>query len=206
MTLITIRVLALLVHLGHAHCPHLPPTILHLVLTLSLLLPLVRNRITLDVVCIKDVQFPPLYGVCHGSGGVTWWSLRRDVWRRCSIPTCHNTQTVVSATKDIIAGSIRGVAQLMAGHPLDTVKVRLQTQSSAVQKYSGLWDCFFTTLKEEGVRISVTWLPLTLCSLWGYTEGPLLHLLLQCCTAHFYFSLMVCFPLRYQTIKDSTQN
>lgn len=36
-----------------------------------------------------------------------------------------------------------------AGHPLDTIKTRLITQSS---KYSGMGDCFRKILAEEGVK------------------------------------------------------
>jgi len=54
--------------------------------------------------------------------------------------------------KDIIAGSIGGIGQCIVGHPLDTIKVRLQTQPTDVPlKYKGTVDCFQTTLREEGV-------------------------------------------------------
>eukprot|EP01112_Ceratiomyxa_fruticulosa_P020775 TRINITY_DN7172_c0_g1_i1.p1 TRINITY_DN7172_c0_g1~~TRINITY_DN7172_c0_g1_i1.p1 ORF type:complete len:301 (+),score=46.79 TRINITY_DN7172_c0_g1_i1:874-1776(+) len=51
------------------------------------------------------------------------------------------------ALKDIAAGSIGGVAQVIVGHPLDTLKVRLQTQS---ELYSGAIDCFKKTVSQEG--------------------------------------------------------
>ena len=35
-----------------------------------------------------------------------------------------------------------------AGHPLDLIKVRLQTMT----RYNSAFDCFKTTLREEGVR------------------------------------------------------
>lgn len=62
--------------------------------------------------------------------------------------------------KDFVAGTVGGVAQVLAGHPLDTLKVRLQTQSSssvstqssATSRYHGAWGCLRLTLKEEGVR------------------------------------------------------
>jgi len=37
------------------------------------------------------------------------------------------------------------------GHPFDTLKVRLQTQSSTNQVYKGLADCFMKTVKMEGL-------------------------------------------------------
>eukprot|EP01117_Protostelium_nocturnum_P002987 TRINITY_DN13918_c0_g1_i1.p1 TRINITY_DN13918_c0_g1~~TRINITY_DN13918_c0_g1_i1.p1 ORF type:complete len:299 (-),score=120.64 TRINITY_DN13918_c0_g1_i1:57-953(-) len=54
------------------------------------------------------------------------------------------------ALKDIIAGSVGGIAQCLVGHPLDTIKVRLQTQSQVAPKYKGMADCFSITVKEEG--------------------------------------------------------
>mmetsp|Transcript_15150 Transcript_15150/g.21145 ORF Transcript_15150/g.21145 Transcript_15150/m.21145 type:complete len:299 (+) Transcript_15150:86-982(+) len=53
--------------------------------------------------------------------------------------------------KDILAGSAGGVAQCLSGHPLDTIKVRLQTQSKTNPKYSGMMDCVKVTIKEEGL-------------------------------------------------------
>jgi hypothetical protein len=60
--------------------------------------------------------------------------------------------------KDVIAGSARGIAQVVSGHPLDTIKVRLQTQplltvraTAHTLKYSGPFDCLAKTFAEEGV-------------------------------------------------------
>ncbi|XP_057213997.1 solute carrier family 25 member 45 isoform X2 [Triplophysa rosa] len=47
---------------------------------------------------------------------------------------------------EFIAGWISGAVGLVIGHPLDTVKVRLQTQSV----YSGTFDCMVRTYKHEG--------------------------------------------------------
>jgi solute carrier family 25 carnitine/acylcarnitine transporter 20/29 len=54
----------------------------------------------------------------------------------------------VLGLKDVVAGSLGGVAQVLSGHPLDTVKVRLQTQTTLV--YKGTIDCLSKTVKEEG--------------------------------------------------------
>eukprot|EP01132_Coremiostelium_polycephalum_P006246 gene6246-7777_t len=54
------------------------------------------------------------------------------------------------AIKDILAGSIGGVGQVFTGHPLDTIKVRLQTQPVGAPIYSGAVDCFTKTLQKEG--------------------------------------------------------
>eukprot|EP01117_Protostelium_nocturnum_P004152 TRINITY_DN15458_c0_g1_i1.p1 TRINITY_DN15458_c0_g1~~TRINITY_DN15458_c0_g1_i1.p1 ORF type:complete len:312 (-),score=76.22 TRINITY_DN15458_c0_g1_i1:5-940(-) len=56
-----------------------------------------------------------------------------------------------TATVEIFAGSAAGMAQALAGHPLDTVKVRLQTQEGLIPKYNGMVHCFALTLKEEGL-------------------------------------------------------
>ncbi|CAM9474788.1 unnamed protein product, partial [Hapterophycus canaliculatus] len=41
---------------------------------------------------------------------------------------------------------------LSAGHPLDTVKVRLQTQSKTNPEFSGMMDCFRKTMAREGFK------------------------------------------------------
>lgn len=55
----------------------------------------------------------------------------------------------VAAVKDIASGTVAGFAQVLVGHPLDTIKTRLITVSS---KYSGMGDCFRKILAEEGIR------------------------------------------------------
>lgn len=55
------------------------------------------------------------------------------------------------AFKDIVAGSLGGMAQCITGHPLDTVKVRLQTQPDVTPlKYRGTLQTFQVIIKEEG--------------------------------------------------------
>jgi hypothetical protein len=53
--------------------------------------------------------------------------------------------------KDVGAGTVAGVAVCLVGHPFDTLKVRLQTQSIRNPVYSGTWDCFTKTVKWEGI-------------------------------------------------------
>lgn len=53
--------------------------------------------------------------------------------------------------KDTIAGTCGGVVVTLVGHPFDTVKVRLQTQSASNPTYSGAIDCVKKTLKWEGL-------------------------------------------------------
>eukprot|EP01133_Synstelium_polycarpum_P005928 gene5928-6867_t len=57
---------------------------------------------------------------------------------------------LTNALKDILAGSIGGVGQVFTGHPLDTIKVRLQTQPVGAPLYSGTVDCFKKTVAAEG--------------------------------------------------------
>ena len=53
--------------------------------------------------------------------------------------------------KNSLAGTAGGIAVCLVGHPFDTLKVRLQTQSVTNPVYKGLADCFFKTLKWEGI-------------------------------------------------------
>ncbi|OCT84032.1 solute carrier family 25 member 45 [Xenopus laevis] len=48
---------------------------------------------------------------------------------------------------EFIAGWISGALGLVVGHPVDTVKVRLQTQS----RYQGILDCVFQTYRNEKI-------------------------------------------------------
>lgn len=58
------------------------------------------------------------------------------------------SQSIIS---DVLAGSCAGIAITLVGHPLDTVKTRLQAQS-AHRSYTGIWDCIAQTTKQEGLR------------------------------------------------------
>ncbi|KYR00575.1 mitochondrial substrate carrier family protein [Tieghemostelium lacteum] len=51
--------------------------------------------------------------------------------------------------RNFIAGSASGVACTLAGHPFDTLKVRLQTEGTK-GRFNGLFHCLTTTIKEEG--------------------------------------------------------
>eukprot|EP01117_Protostelium_nocturnum_P014036 TRINITY_DN5303_c0_g1_i1.p1 TRINITY_DN5303_c0_g1~~TRINITY_DN5303_c0_g1_i1.p1 ORF type:complete len:188 (-),score=51.59 TRINITY_DN5303_c0_g1_i1:288-851(-) len=54
------------------------------------------------------------------------------------------------AGKDILAGAVGGAVQCLLGHPLDTVKIRMQTQSAQHPKYSNTLNCFSKIIREEG--------------------------------------------------------
>ncbi|XP_063065659.1 mitochondrial carnitine/acylcarnitine carrier protein [Engraulis encrasicolus] len=61
----------------------------------------------------------------------------------------------ISPVKSFLAGGVAGACLLFAGHPLDTIKVRLQTQPKASPTqyvlYTGTYDCFRKTVSKEGV-------------------------------------------------------
>ncbi|KTF83770.1 hypothetical protein cypCar_00042987 [Cyprinus carpio] len=50
---------------------------------------------------------------------------------------------------DFFAGSFGGACGVAVGYPLDTVKVRIQTQ----KQFAGIWHCIVTTIKKEGVSV-----------------------------------------------------
>ncbi|XP_039026482.1 mitochondrial carnitine/acylcarnitine carrier-like protein [Hibiscus syriacus] len=58
--------------------------------------------------------------------------------------------------KDLLSGTVGGVAQLMVGHPFDTIKVKLQSQSiphpGQPPQFAGAMDAFKQTLAAEGPR------------------------------------------------------
>jgi solute carrier family 25 (mitochondrial carnitine/acylcarnitine transporter), member 20/29 len=51
---------------------------------------------------------------------------------------------------DLGAGTFGGIMQVIAGHPLDTVKVRLQTQERGAERYGGVRDCIRQIWRKEG--------------------------------------------------------
>ncbi|XP_014488427.1 PREDICTED: mitochondrial carnitine/acylcarnitine carrier protein [Dinoponera quadriceps] len=62
----------------------------------------------------------------------------------------------VSPVKYFLSGGFGGVCTVLAGHPLDTIKVRLQTMPVSAPNelplYSGTWDCAKKTISKEGIR------------------------------------------------------
>ncbi|KAL8141776.1 hypothetical protein V2J09_014808 [Rumex salicifolius] len=58
--------------------------------------------------------------------------------------------------KDLTAGTVGGAAQLIVGHPFDTIKVKLQSQPAPLPgqppKFSGAMDAVKQTLAAEGPR------------------------------------------------------
>jgi solute carrier family 25 carnitine/acylcarnitine transporter 20/29 len=56
------------------------------------------------------------------------------------------------AFKSLVAGGVGGICLVITGHPLDTIKVRLQTQQPGQQQFKGTFDCAMKTVRNEGVR------------------------------------------------------
>lgn len=63
---------------------------------------------------------------------------------------------MAEVAKDLTAGTIGGAAQLIVGHPFDTIKVKLQSQPAPppgqLPKYSGAVDAVKQTIAAEGPR------------------------------------------------------
>jgi solute carrier family 25 (mitochondrial carnitine/acylcarnitine transporter), member 20/29 len=68
------------------------------------------------------------------------------VWQRVAAP---------SALKSFLSGGFGGVCLVFVGHPLDLIKVRLQTMPTPApgQKpvYTGMLDCAKQTIAKDGV-------------------------------------------------------
>ncbi|EGD78484.1 hypothetical protein PTSG_09180 [Salpingoeca rosetta] len=75
-----------------------------------------------------------------------------EVQKQVEVPKEHPAARSPFAVllRDVMAGSCSGVAITLVGHPLDTVKTRLQAQSTH-RMYTGTLDCIKQTLKNEGV-------------------------------------------------------
>ncbi|XP_015117777.1 congested-like trachea protein [Diachasma alloeum] len=62
----------------------------------------------------------------------------------------------VSPVKYFISGGVGGIFTVITGHPLDTIKVRLQTAPKPAPGesplYKGTWDCATKTVTKEGLR------------------------------------------------------
>ncbi|KAI9189686.1 carnitine transporter [Blastocladiella emersonii ATCC 22665] len=86
-----------------------------------------------------------------------------------------STKGQPSAVKSFLSGGFGGICLVAAGHPLDLIKVRLQTSN----QYKGMVDCARQTIAREGVRglyrgmatplIGVT--PTFSVCFWGYDQG-----------------------------------
>lgn len=61
-----------------------------------------------------------------------------------------------SLIKSFVSGGVGGMCLVFAGHPLDLVKVRLQTMKvtrGQAPQYTGMFDVFRKTIQSDGVRL-----------------------------------------------------
>mmetsp|Transcript_13337 Transcript_13337/g.17286 ORF Transcript_13337/g.17286 Transcript_13337/m.17286 type:complete len:286 (+) Transcript_13337:146-1003(+) len=82
---------------------------------------------------------------------------------------------MAEAAKSFLSGGLGGMCLVFVGHPLDTIKVRLQTST----EYSGMVDCFKKTVQKDGVKglyrgmaaplIGIT--PIFAVYFWGFDMG-----------------------------------
>ncbi|KAJ1897316.1 carnitine transporter [Kickxella alabastrina] len=95
-----------------------------------------------------------------------------------SIPEEKQSKAIPSGTsgvKSFLSGGFGGMCLVLAGHPLDLLKVRMQTST----EYKSTLDCFRKTLAENGVRgmycgmaaplVGAT--PVFAICFWGYDMG-----------------------------------
>ncbi|KAH8366280.1 hypothetical protein KR200_000337 [Drosophila serrata] len=67
-----------------------------------------------------------------------------------------STDRKANPIKSLLTGGFGGICNVLSGHPLDTIKVRLQTMPRPAPgeqpMYKGTFDCAAKTIKTEGVR------------------------------------------------------
>jgi solute carrier family 25 carnitine/acylcarnitine transporter 20/29 len=86
-----------------------------------------------------------------------------------------DTKESFAGIKSFLSGGFGGMSLVFVGHPLDTIKVRLQTNS----QYSGMLDCARQTIAQDGVKglyrgmaaplIGIT--PIFATYFWGFDVG-----------------------------------
>jgi len=69
---------------------------------------------------------------------------------RAELCMSDNQQTRVAAAS-LVSGAVSGMLGVATGFPLETLRVRVQTQV-AHSEYRGPWDCLFKTVRGEGFR------------------------------------------------------
>lgn len=64
-------------------------------------------------------------------------------------------EAVIDSGKQLVAGGMGGICLVLVGHPMDTIKVRMQTMRLDKQgrrPYNNTLDCVAKTLRHEGMR------------------------------------------------------
>ncbi|KAG1466821.1 hypothetical protein G6F56_004616 [Rhizopus delemar] len=67
-------------------------------------------------------------------------------------PKNEQKSNIRKQVDDLFFGSVAGMVGKFAEYPFDTIKVRLQTQPLDQPHFSGPWDCFKSTIKQEGFK------------------------------------------------------
>lgn len=81
------------------------------------------------------------------------------------------------AVKSFVAGGAGGMSLVLVGHPLDTMKVRMQTAPPG--QYTGMMDCLGQIMKADGPRGLYRGMGAPLCTVtpmfavyfWGFDQG-----------------------------------
>jgi len=76
----------------------------------------------------------------------------KDLYIQNQLPLLISFRTIqkcliIKGVKEVLSGSFAGIVGTIFGHPLDLIKVRLQTQN----EYKGTFDCLYKVWKNEGI-------------------------------------------------------
>lgn len=66
-----------------------------------------------------------------------------------TMPSTHESSTMAGPWRDMICGTVGGMASKIAEHPLDTVKVRLQANPGGF--YRGTMHCLGHSMRHDGI-------------------------------------------------------
>ncbi|GAB5368684.1 hypothetical protein AAMO2058_001340800 [Amorphochlora amoebiformis] len=97
---------------------------------------------------------------------------------------------LMSAVKELSAGTLAGIAQVAVGHPFDTVKVRMQCQTPNEVIFRSTFDCFWKTFRYEGGK-----------GLYKGAWSPLLGSMAQNAAGFYFFAWSKRLVQRIYTLK-----
>jgi hypothetical protein len=84
-------------------------------------------------------------------------------------------QQLEITTRELLCGGTAGISGIFIGHPLDLIKIRLQTQPG---KYLSALDCFSKTVRNEGILVSICIIFISIFNLLRKLIALILRLLL----------------------------
>lgn len=87
----------------------------------------------------------------HVQGPTAVAAVEKQHFHLTLYPHSEEQKKYITWARDIFAGTVAGINVTLVGHPLDTLKVRLQTQPTNPPVYQGLVDCFKKTYQWEGI-------------------------------------------------------